>query len=245
MSELKAAERLIVALDPADTWNLGQEERNLLRLADLLGETGVTVKVNSLLRACGYGLVDRIHARGLSVFVDLKFFDIGQTLKTDCGFLRMVEPEIVTVACVAGVSAMRALREVLSPCTQVYGVTVLTSMTDEGSRQLYGRSVARQVLRFAGEARRAGLDGVVAAPSEIALIRKEFGNALSIITPGVRPSWFSNSRDDQNQKRVMTPAEAIRRGADRVVVGRPILLAPSRYEATLKLIKEIDEAMMG
>ena len=98
--------------------------------------------------------------------------------------------------------------------------------------------VASQVLRLAGLAKAAGLDGVVCSPQEIEVLRKEYGRELIIVTPGIRPVWAAA----QDQKRIMTPAEAVAKGADYLVIGRPITGAPSPNEAFLKIVEELDQS---
>jgi orotidine-5'-phosphate decarboxylase len=101
-----------------------------------------------------------------------------------------------------------------------------------------GPDVARQVVRLAGLAKAAGMDGVVCSPQEIEVLRKEFGRDLVIVTPGIRPLWAAA----QDQKRIMTPAEAVAKGADYLVIGRPITAAPSPQEAFLMVVEELDQA---
>ncbi|MDP3961616.1 MAG: orotidine 5'-phosphate decarboxylase / HUMPS family protein, partial [Pseudorhodobacter sp.] len=107
MRMLAPAERLIVAADFKPDLLKGNGRswvrRQVLMLADSLKGTGVYLKTNSILRACGYDLIDEIHNRGLKVFADLKFYDIGETLSTDGALLKEFKPELVTVACIAGV----------------------------------------------------------------------------------------------------------------------------------------------
>jgi orotidine-5'-phosphate decarboxylase len=118
----------------------------------------------------------------------------------------------------------------------VIAVTVLTSHTEAELQATLGtsRSLAAQVEHLAREAQRAGLDGVVASPHEIGLIRKACGPKFVIVTPGVRPA----GADVQDQRRVMTPGEAVRAGADYVVVGRPISAAPDPAEAARRIADE-------
>ena len=98
--------------------------------------------------------------------------------------------------------------------------------------------VASQVVRLAGLAKAAGLDGVVCSPQEIEVLRKEYGRELLIVTPGIRPVWAAA----QDQKRIMTPAEAVGKGADYLVIGRPITGAPSPNEAFLRIVAELDQS---
>jgi orotidine-5'-phosphate decarboxylase len=253
---LKPEERLIVAADfKPDLEILGftkwndvkgllrrQVESKVLALADSLKGTGVYLKVNSALRACGYSLIDEIHQRGLKVFADLKLYDIGRTLAVDGILLREARPELVTTVCTAGVSAMQALKAEL-PGTEVLGVTVLTSLNDSATKAMFTCSTEDAVLRFAEVAKAAKIDGLISAPKEAAPLRANFGMLFTLNTPAIRPLWSVVKGDDQNQDRVMTPAEAIKAGADRIVVGGPIVGADNPYDAVMRTIEEIASAM--
>jgi len=119
------------------------------------------------------------------------------------------------------------------------GVTVLTSLKGPDLEEVGLTSdVASQVLRLAGLAKAAGLDGVVCSPQEIEVLRREYGRELVIVTPGIRPVWASV----QDQKRIMTPAEAVAKGADYLVIGRPITGAPLPNEVFLRIVGELDQS---
>jgi len=229
--KLEPAERLIVAADNID----------VVDLAAKLQGTGVYLKVNSALRERGYPLILQIREFGLRVFADLKLNDIPETLATDGRLLAAVAPDLVTVMCSAGVAAIKALKTWL-PDTEVLGVTVLTSMTDDDSRSLFGCTVPGAVRRLACLAREAGIDGLVASAKEAQDLREILGKDMSINTPAIRPAWVTVAGDDQNASRVTTPAEAIRLGADRIVVGRPIVRAQDPRTAVLRTIEEIASA---
>ncbi|MFA6094846.1 MAG: orotidine-5'-phosphate decarboxylase [Candidatus Paceibacterota bacterium] len=254
---LTAAERLIVAADfrPLDGLQppIDQQGPHLrwwvrnqvLALADSLKGTGVCLKVNSALRACGYDLIDEIHARGLRVFADLKLIDIGETLSTDGVYLREAKPELLTVMCVSGVGAMRSLKIKL-PDTEVLGVTVLTSLKNEDTKAMFVCSAEEAVMRLtriAAGMTDAKIDGFVSAGTEAAMLRGEFGELFTLNTPAIRPKWAAVKGDDQNKKRSMTAAEAILAGADRIVVGRPIVQAENPYDAVMRTIEEIASAI--
>jgi orotidine-5'-phosphate decarboxylase len=246
---LTPAERLIVAADfkPGTAWEkyhgkLGVKLQ-VLKLADSLKGTGVYLKVNSALRACGYDLIGEIQSRGLRVFADLKLFDIGETLATDGMLLREAKPDLLTTVCVAGVTAMQALKAEL-PDTEVLGVTVLTSLKDADTQAMFTCSTVEAVMRFAQVAADAKIDGLISSAKEAEMLRAEFGILLSLNTPAIRPTWAIVPGDDQNPDRIMTPAKAIRAGADRIVVGRPIVNAESPYDAVMRTIEEIARAAM-
>lgn len=244
MKTLTPAERLIVAADFKPTGSNGREwvKAQVLALADSLNGTGVYLKVNSALRASGYGLIDEIHSRGLRVFADLKLIDIGETLGTDGALLKEAKPELLTTMCVAGVSAMQILKAEL-PDTEVLGVTVLTSLKDADTQAMFTCSTEEAVMRFAQVAADAKIDGLISSPKEAEVLRAKFGVVLSLNTPAIRPTWAIVPGDDQNPERIMTPAKAIKAGADRIVVGRPIVKAEKPYDAVMRTIEEITSAV--
>jgi orotidine-5'-phosphate decarboxylase len=257
---LTAAERLIVAADfkPPVTdesknlepdrlheqsrWRREYVRSQVLSLADSLKGTGVYLKVNSALRACGYDLIGEIQLRGLRVFADLKLIDIGETLSVDGVLLKEAKPELLTTMCVSGVVAMKALKAQL-PHTEVLGVTVLTSLTEAEIFRMFQCNLDAVVDTLADMGEEAGLDGFVCSPKEAARLRSKISSTRTINTPNIRPAWAIVPGDDQNPKRSMTPAEAIKVGADRIVVGRPIVKAEKPYDAVMRTIEEIASAM--
>lgn len=124
--------------------------------------------------------------------------------------------------------------------TKVLGVTVLTSTDQEDVKQLTDLSIKEMVLQRAGIARRAGCSGVVCSGHEARAIKDNFGLDFIVVTPGIRPSWSEIRKDDQ--RRTVTPAEAIRNGADYIVVGRPISTAKDYVGAAEKIAQEIETA---
>lgn len=239
-NSLRPEERLIVAADfkPNVSYARDWARAQIRMLADKLKGTGVYIKMNSILRACGYDLIDDVHAIGLRVFADLKLVDISETLATDGVFLREAKPELLTVMCVAGIPAMRALKTEL-PDTEVLGVTVLTSLKDADTQALFTCSTEESVMRFAQLAADAGMNGLISSAKEVEMLRAKFGVMLSLNTPAIRPTWAIVPGDDQNPDRIMTPAKAIMAGADRIVVGRPIVNAKDPYDAVMRTIEEI------
>ena len=241
--ELKPAERLIVAADFKPSLGNGRKwvRDQVLSLANTLHGTGVTLKVNSALRACGYDLIDEIKERGLKVFADLKLYDIGETLSTDAALLREFKPDFLTVSCVVGTKALMTLKTEL-PDTELLGVTVLTSISDAEAELIHRTPVNAAVMMLAKLAATANLGGLISAPAEATALREFVGTSMTINTPGIRPGWSIVKGDDQNQNRVMTPADAIKAGADRIVVGRPIVNDKSPYDAVMRTIDEIASA---
>lgn len=244
MKNLAPEERLIVAADFKPTTSDGRKEvqQKVLSLAASLRGTGVYLKVNSALRSCGYDLIGQIQSYGLKVFADLKLFDISETLGTDGALLREVKPELLTVACSVGVSAMKALKTEL-PETEVLGVTVLTSLTEADTQTMFSCSTLEAALRLGRLAGSAYLDGLISSAKEAAALRANMEVLMTINTPGIRPVWAVVPGDDQNPDRVMTPQKAIKAGADRIVVGRPIVGSANPYDAVMRTIDEIQSAI--
>ena len=248
---LKPEERLIIAADysPKDFNGIVGVDDAVLDLAEELKGLGVYIKVNSALRAFGYGLIDAIHGEGLKVCADLKLIDIPKTMEIDGQLLREAGPELLTVMCCAGINGMNAVKKAVGESTEVIGVTILTSLNNEECQSIFSCSTEVGVLRLSQMARLAGLGGLVLSPQEACLIDKGFEIAFSVNCPGIRPKWSVVENDDQ--ARVLTPYDAIKNGADRIIVGRPITgackndkgLPDNPREAVLWTLREIEDAM--
>jgi orotidine-5'-phosphate decarboxylase len=181
------------------------------------------------------------------IFLDLKFHDIPNTVAGAVRAVAPLQPLILNVHAAGGIAMMRAAADAASESAdklglrraQLIGVTVLTSLDDVDLRRV-GQSVpARdQVLRLAELAREAGLDGVVCSPQEIVALRQRLGAGFLLVTPGIRPEWAPSG----DQKRIMTPAEAVRAGADYLVIGRPITGDTNPAEAATRIAAEIAAA---
>jgi orotidine-5'-phosphate decarboxylase len=181
------------------------------------------------------------------IFLDLKFHDIPNTVAGAVRAVAPLEPLILNVHAAGGRTMMRAARDAAAESADKFnlrrpkliGVTVLTSLDDVDLRRVGQAVPARdQVLRLAELARESDLDGVVCSPQEIAALRERLGNDFLLVTPGIRPDWASAG----DQKRVMTPAEAARAGADYLVIGRPITADQDPAGAAGRIVAEIDAA---
>jgi len=238
---LKPKERLFVALDVDD-----------LRAADVLMNRlqGVATQYklgSQLLSAAGPEAVMHVRRRGFGVFYDAKFHDIPNTVEAAVTSACRIGATIVNVHTTGGkemmAAAARAAREVSKklrqPKTMVLGVTILTSISQRVLEEelCIRRKIQTQVVHLAKLAQQAGLDGVVASPKEIAAIRKACGRDFIILTPGIRPAGFAKG----DQKRTMTPGQAIASGADYIVVGRPIYQAPDPLQVVRSIYQEIEE----
>ncbi len=187
------------------------------------------VKVGfELFVAAGPGLIDELHKLGFEVFLDLKFHDIPNTVASVCRVAADLGVWMLNVHASGGRRMIVAAREALEQAAHrphLIAVTVLTSMdaTDLGEVGI-ARSPEQQVLHLASLASDAGADGVVCSAREAAALRQELGSDFLLVTPGIRPAGLSGSDD---QRRVMTPAEAMTAGSDFLVIGRPITQAAS------------------
>jgi orotidine-5'-phosphate decarboxylase len=186
--------------------------------------------------ALGPDGVREIVALGKPVFADTKFHDIPNTVAGASAAIAALGVSIFNIHVSGGVAMMRAAKEAAAGKAKVIGVTVLTSMDahDIDSVGQKGPALA-QVERLAKLAQNAGLDGVVCSPLEIELVRKACGPGFLIATPGVRPA----GADLGDQRRVMTPREAARAGADILVIGRPIFAAPDPAAAAKAIAAEL------
>jgi orotidine-5'-phosphate decarboxylase len=237
-------QRLIFALDVD---RLAEAER-LVRL--LSREVGVFKVGKQLFLHAGPEVVRMIHRHEGEVFLDLKFHDIPHTVaKAGVEAARLGARFFTLHASGSSEMMARTHAEVTRACRReglrrpkILAVTVLTSLGKGDLRRVgVEDEVEHQVVRLARLARRAEMDGVVASPLEIARIRRECGRGFLIVTPGVRPT--SEHRDDQ--KRVMTPDEAMRAGADYLVLGRPIRDARDPLAAAREVVADMARGFLS
>jgi len=235
-------DRLIVAADyePSKEGGIKGVREKVLSLASQLKDMGIYIKVNSILRACGYDLITHLHDLGLRVMADLKLVDIPATMKIDGQLLAEAKPELVTVMANAGIEGISAISQVLH-YSEILAVTILTSLDEDECQQIYCCSTKAGVVRFARMAQLGGCAGLVLSPKEVEVVRKRKDIHLSVNTPAIRPLWSFVEGDDQ--KRTGTPEEVILAGGDRMVIGRPITQAPDPREAAQKTLDEIQAAL--
>jgi len=233
-------DQLLVALDV-------ESGARALQLADQLrGVVGGYKIGKRLFTLEGPPIVRALTERGDRVFLDLKFHDIPNTVAAAIAAAASLGVWMVNVHASGGRRMMEAARDAAResaaredrPAPLVIGVTVLTSMNAEALAEVgVDRPVAEQVRRLSRLARDAGLDGVVASPQEIGLIREDCGPAFSIVTPGIRGGTaVVSGRDDQ--ERTMSAREAILAGASYIVVGRPIVGAADPRAAAQRISSE-------
>jgi orotidine-5'-phosphate decarboxylase len=189
-------------------------------------------------------VVEAVAAAGGAVFLDLKLHDIPNTVAGAVRSVCALGPAVrmLTLHASGGAAMLRAAAEAAAAAPHrplLLGVTVLTSVDGAALRDELGVAapLEQQVIHLARLAQAAGLDGVVASPHEAAAVRAACGPGLLIVTPGVRPAWAAAG----DQRRVLTPAEALRAGADYLVVGRPLTAAPDPAAAAARLADELQE----
>jgi len=243
-SPVSLRERLIVALDLDDL----EKVKELIRL--LAGEVGMFKVGKQLFTHAGPSVVKLIQESGGEVFLDLKFHDIPSTVAKAAVEAARLGAKMFNVHASGSLEMMRrTAKDVQRVCRQetlrrpiMLAVTVLTSL-DKSDLKRVGISggIADQVVRLAVLAEEAGMDGVVASPREVAQIRSACGRRFIIVSPGIRPQ--GGRRDDQ--KRVVTPAEAIRLGVDYIVVGRPITEVRDPLTAVREITSDMERGLVS
>jgi orotidine-5'-phosphate decarboxylase len=229
---LRAAERLIVALDFPDA-------TAALACADQLAGSVSWFKVGlELYLASGDGVVSELKKRGHSVFLDLKIHDIPNTAASAIRSLARLEPDLLTVHAAGGRAMLQAAAEAarsLPKPPRLLAVTVLTSL-DTAALAETGVPAApmEQALRLARLAAECGIEGMVCSPAEVAALHSALPKAL-LVTPGIRPA----GSDAGDQKRIATPQFALAAGANMLVIGRPITAAPDPKAAAQAILSDM------
>ena len=227
---MAAKDRLIVGLDVP----------NVSEAADIVKKLGSSISYYKigyqLAFAGGLEFARELARDGKKIFLDMKLLDIDNTVAS--GVENIVKMGMTMLTLHAYPKAMKAAVEAAQGSGLcLLGVTVLTSMDEQDLIEAgYEYDPHTLVLRRAEQARRAGMGGIVCSAEEASAVRKIVGPDLAVVTPGIRPA----GADKGDQKRVMTPAEAIRAGASHLVVARPIVKAPEPLEAARAILAEID-----
>ncbi len=236
MTRDEARSKIIFALD-VDSFNAAKHWVSVLS-----GKVGMFKVGKQLFTAYGPDIVRMIENFGAGVFLDLKYHDIPNTVAMASREAARLRVKLFNVHALGGYDMMARTAEMLDKefpqgeRSKVLAVTILTSSTEETLRGVgIELPVEEMVVRLATLAKKAGIDGVVASPREVPLIRAACGKDFLVVTPGVRPSFAST--DDQ--KRVMTPAEAVYAGSDYLVIGRPISAAPDPVVAVEVIVDEM------
>ena len=213
------------------------DETNLeraLELVDNLDPKKCMLKIGSVtFNSIGKDIIFYVADNGFDIFLDLKLHDIPNTVKKSIQGLASLPIKMLTIHTSGGKDMMMAAMEAVSETQiKVFGVTALTSLSDDEINEIFQRTSSEQVNAMLDLAESAGIDGIVCSPHELKLVKKR--DALLSITPGIR---LQDSNDDQ--KRFMTPKEAMNLGADFLVIGRPITEAENIGEALDKVFQKI------
>ncbi|MGI8889559.1 MAG: orotidine-5'-phosphate decarboxylase [Chthoniobacterales bacterium] len=229
-AELKPNERIIVALDtPTADAALG--------LVSALSPQAGFFKIGlQLYTAAGPEIVRAVRDGGGRVFLDLKLHDIPNTVGRAVESAGALEVEMLTIHLSGGRAMIRAAVDAARPEMLLLGVTVLTSSDEKTLRETgVDSAVDEQVLRLAQLGVESGIGGIVASPLEIEALRRTHGSRLKIVTPGIRPTGAATN----DQKRALTPAEALEKGADFLVIGRPITAAADPRRALEQILSDV------
>src|SRR5213082_4009160 len=226
----KAADKIILALDVPT-------KVTALDLVDQLREQISFFKIGlQLYTAEGPEIVRSVLSTGAKIWLDLKLHDIPNTVARAVEAATNLGVHMLTIHLSGGSEMIRAATAARANNISILGVPVLTSATEQTLREIgIAGKVDDQVLRLAKLGVEAGIDGVVASPHEIKILRAEFGNKIKIAVQGIRPTWA----EPGDQKRFMTPREALGAGADYIGIGRPITAHPRPSEAVAKILQEL------
>jgi orotidine-5'-phosphate decarboxylase len=226
----KAADKIIVALDVPT-------KENALDLVKKLRDQISFFKIGlQLYTAEGPEIVGAVLSTGSKVWLDLKLYDIPNTVARAVESASQLGIQMLTIHLSGGSEMVRAATSARAKGMLLLGVTVLTSSTEETLREIgILDKVDNQVMRLARLGVEAGIDGVVASPHEIESLRQEFGDKIKIAVQGIRPSWAAPG----DQKRFMTPRQALEAGADYLGIGRPITRHQNPREAVAKILGEL------
>tara|TARA_A100000164_G_scaffold46234_1_gene34859 strand:- start:323 stop:985 length:663 start_codon:yes stop_codon:yes gene_type:complete len=218
---------IIVAIDETDFTRAS-------KIIDNLDPKKCMVKIGSVsFNSSGHELIFYAAEKGFEIFLDLKLHDIPNTVKKSIEGLAVLPVKLLTIHASGGKDMMKAAMEGVSGSDiKVFGVTALTSLSDNDTNEIYRRSTIEQVNAMLDLAESACIDGVVCSPHELELVSKR--ESLLSITPGIR---LDESNDDQ--KRVMTPKQAIELGADYLVIGRPITESNNIKESLSRIVESL------
>ena len=225
---------VIVALDFAD-------EKQTLQFVRRLSPELCQIKIGKeLFTATGRHLVEQLVNQGFKVFLDLKYHDIPNTVASACKIAAQMGIWMVDMHAGGGQRMMEAAAEAVSQFQQrpyLIGVTVLTSMTQTDLAQTgVDRSIDEQVMHLARLSQQSGLDGVVCSAQEAVILRDQLGKEFLLVTPGIR----LNSKSEDDQRRIMTPKDALAAGSSYLVMGRPII----RSADPVLLLQQINLGMI-
>ncbi len=239
-----AKNRLIVALDYSNM-------PDIEKLVEKLGESVSIYKVGleSYLNTEGK-VVDYLHQKKKKIFLDLKFHDITNTVKMACENAIRKNVFMFNIHCSNGSRTMSEVSELLKKHNSqslLIGVTVLTNLDEKDIDEIFKSTLNIEglVLNMATVAKKSNMSGIVCSPNESGIIKEKLGKDFITVCPGVRPKFTldQNGKSGDDQNRIMTPYNAIKNGADFLVIGRPITKAENPPEAAKAILEEISEAL--
>ncbi|HEX8076610.1 MAG TPA: orotidine-5'-phosphate decarboxylase, partial [Chthoniobacterales bacterium] len=230
---LQPRDCLIVALD-------FPTQAKALALVAALADSVSTYKIGlQLYTAAGPAVVQAVAATGAKIFLDLKLHDIPNTVAKAVAAAGELGVAMLTLHLSGGAAMVKAAVETKPPHLSLLGVTVLTSATQETLGEIGVQAELTEHVTHLGEmGSRSGIDGLITSPQEVALLRQRLGPQIMLVTPGVRPAWAA--ADDQ--KRFTTPRQAVDRGADYLVIGRPITAAADPRAAVERVVEELSRS---
>ena len=228
-------EKLILALD-VDTQE--EVEKLVEQLSDFVGIFKIG---HRLFTRYGPKVIETVKKKKVKVFYDAKFYDVSSVIEKAVETVVELGVDMVTLHTLGGLEmmqvAVRAAKK-KNKLIKVLGVTILTSLNSQILKEELGieRSPKEEVIYLASRAKEAGLDGVVASPYEVEELRRNFTGDFLLVVPGIRPKGYERNE----QKRVLTPRETIKKGADFLVIGRPILDSDDPVETVKRILREIE-----
>ncbi len=243
-NEIDLREKLILSLDMDD----------IAKAYDLIEKMAPYIKYYKvglqLITKDGPRMIMTLKRKGSKIFYDGKFFDIPQTVYNACYEATRAGVDMMNVHALGGPKMIEFARRGIDDATEkmqlptkplLLAVTILTSFENKDLKKhlKIDMPLKKMVLHLAGMAKKAGADGIVCSPEEVKIIKKTFGKDFIVVTPGIR---LAGKMKKDDQERIKTPFEAIKDGADYIVVGRPILQADNKVETVQEIIKQIREA---
>lgn len=243
ISNKKATDKLIFALD------VKNYEEALSWVELLSGHVGMFKVGKELFTAAGPKIIQSIKERSEKVFLDLKFHDIPVTVAGAAEAAVRLNVDMFNVHATGGYQMIKEAVSAAWSCSDKMGqtrplllaVTVLTSLNNDDLKEIgFQKSTEELILHLAGLAKAAGASGVVASAQDIKMLRENFGKQFVILTPGIRSDAMAKKDD---QKRTLSAYEAVKKGADYIVVGRPIRMAIKPLEACRQIVREIADGL--
>ncbi len=216
-------------------------DKEAYRILEEIEQKNIVVKVGySLFIKYGVDIVRRIKEEGFEIFLDLKLHDIPNTVYNGVLSATQIGVDYLTVHTLGGEEMLeRAIEAKKNSNLKLLGVTLLTSHTDSYMEFLGSRySIEEMVLKLANTAIEKGIDGIVCSTEEVENLKKRIGKDFIAVVPGIRPEGFPS----EDQKRVATPKDAIKKGADIIVIGRPIIKSDNKNEILKKVLEDIQTA---